>query len=111
MFTSVSIYLIFAGLRMIAPDRVKRFRFGWGRILLGLWMLLGQLAQYLHLNRQGPIPLFEPSNATQAIAMQFTGVVMVLFAVCLIAWGMWTGFSARKPKANTDPTTHGAVVG
>jgi hypothetical protein len=58
----VSLYLGGSGLRMVSPGVIKPFRFGWGRIILGSWILFGTARSLYGPPIQSPLPVFKPSN-------------------------------------------------
>ena len=91
LLASFSTYLICSGLRMLNPLLVPTFRFGWGKILVGSWMLLSQVSSHYHLAPEGPLPIFKPSNASQSVGMTVAGIVMCLVAVYLIFRGIREG--------------------
>src|ERR1700733_5464334 len=64
---------------------------GWGRVLLGTWLIFGQLQQRLH-----PAPnLLKPSNETQATAMNAVGVGFLFLGAWLIFLGIRAGYRQR----------------
>jgi membrane protease YdiL (CAAX protease family) len=102
LLAALSAYLIYSGLRLINPQRFKPPKFGWGKIILGSFLLFGQVGSHYHPS-EGPLPLFRPSNPTQAASMRATSVVIDLVCVYLIFRGVWQGFSRREPQPNTQP--------
>jgi hypothetical protein len=93
LFTSLSAYLICTGLRMVSPKVLRPFRFGWGKILLGSWMLFSEASSHYHLAPEGPLPILKPSNATEAVSMKVTGIAMCLVSVYLIFRGIRAVFT------------------
>jgi hypothetical protein len=96
LFTSLSVYLICTGLRMVNPRVMEPFRFGWGKILFGSWVLFSQVSAHYHLIPEGPLPILKPSNAAEGVSMKVTGMAMCLLAVYLIFRGIRAGFSPRE---------------
>jgi hypothetical protein len=93
-------YCVGAGLRLMNPELIKRPRFGWKKILFGLWMLYANAGTYFHLVPEGPIPLFKPSNAPEAASMKMTTALLCLVFVYLIFRGVREGFI--RPKSGQD---------
>jgi ABC-type glycerol-3-phosphate transport system permease component len=103
LFAGLATYLVYAGSRAIAYAKSKprpKARFGWGRILFGAILLFSSADAHFHLTptRQVIKPL-EPSNETQALAMNATAIVLAIGCVVLILSGVWTGI--RRKSLNT----------
>lgn len=96
LFTSLSVYLICTGLRMVNPRVIKPFRFGWGKILFGSWILFSQVSSHYDLTPEGPLPIFKPSNPNEAVSMKVTAMAMCLVSVYLIFRGVRAGFYPRN---------------
>jgi hypothetical protein len=73
LFPSLGVYCVCAGLRLLNPQLIKKPRFGWGRIVIGSFMLYVQVGSDLHFIPDGPVPTLKPSNPTQATSMRMTG--------------------------------------
>ena len=100
---SLSAYLVCSGLRMVSPKVFKPFRFGWGKIILGSSILFGQVGSHYGPTADGPLPLFKPSNPTQAASMKLTSIVISLISVYLIFRGIRTGFARRESRPGIHP--------
>src|SRR5262252_10696725 len=97
-FVFISLYLVCSGLRMVSPGVIRPFRFGWGQVILGYWILSGALKSNYGPPAHGPLPVFEPSNPTQAGAMKSAYVVISVIGLCLIYLGIRAGFARRESQ-------------
>ena len=96
-------YLFYIGRRAVLIGKGQqppKARFGYGRILLGVWLIFSSSNAHLHLfpTRQGIRPL-EPSNPTQAVAMDETEIAIFIGCIVLIVSGIWNVL----PSENTHP--------
>src|SRR6266576_4122531 len=96
LFASLVAYMVFSGLRMISPKLVSAFRFGWGRIIFGSLVLWATAGSYFHGLSDGPLPVLQPTNPTQAVSMKVTEAVACLVSVYLVLAGFRAGFSQRE---------------
>jgi hypothetical protein len=101
LFAALVIYLVYIGSRAIAYAKGRprpKARFGWGRILFGAILLFSSADAHFHLTpiRVAVKPL-EPSNQTQALAMNATAIVLAVSYIVLILSGLWVGIR-RKPN-------------
>ncbi len=104
LFFGLAFYLFSLGRRALSTARGcprTEMRFGWGRILFGAIFLYSSVVDHFHLVPPGPFKHLEPSNQTQAGAMNATAVVIAFGCVLLILWGIWRGL---RPQ-HTSPTT------
>src|SRR5271166_2747741 len=99
LFPSLGVYCVGAGLRLLNPQLIKKPRFGWGRIVIGLFMLYVQVGSELHFAPDGPVPTFKPSNPTQATSMKITGIAFCLIFIYVIYRGIRAGFTRPEPLA------------
>ena len=92
-FLLLAAYLIFAGVRGIEYGTAKpRTRYGWGRILVGSWLIYAAAQNHFH-----PDPnRLKPSNEAEALGMWLAAVVFVVIAILLIVSGLR---ARRKPIA------------
>jgi hypothetical protein len=90
-------YFLWIGIRALRSAEVSKAEsggFGWGRILIGCWIVFSNLNGRYH-----PAPnLLQASNETQAIAMKATEIAILCGAVGLILWGIAIGFRRRTSK-------------
>jgi hypothetical protein len=100
---ALPVYFICSGLRMMNPKLIKPFRFGWGKIIIGSGMLFSQVGSHYHLVPEGPLPILKPSNPTEAVSMEVTGIVMSFVFAYLIFRGIRQGFTRPKPQPDTLP--------
>ncbi len=102
LFAAVAAYLIYLGRRALSFARGKplpKARFGWGRILLGTVLLFSSANDHLHLlSTHTAIKRLEPSNQTQAVAMNVTAVVIAVGCVVMIISGIWIGVRRQVIK-------------
>jgi hypothetical protein len=100
LFAAVAVYLIYLGLRGLAFAHGKPLskpRFGWGRILLGAVLLFSSANDHFHLlSSHTAIKRLEPSNPTQAVAMNITAIVIAVGCVIMIFSGIWIGVRRRQ---------------
>jgi hypothetical protein len=107
LFASFAAYFLCTGLRMVSPRLLKPFRFGWGKILLGVWILFSEISSHFHLVPEGPLPLLKPSNETQALSMKATGIAICVLSVFLIFRGVRAGFRSHKSvRHESDSLAH-----
>ena len=100
----ISVYLVCSGLRMVSPGVIKPSRFGWGKVILGLWILNGALESNYAPPADGPLPLFKPSNPTQAVSMKVTAIFISLIGLYLIFRGIRAGFAQGKSQPGIHAT-------
>lgn len=102
IFAAVAAYLIYLGSRGLAFAHGKplpKARFGWGRILLGTVLLFSSANDHFHLlSSHTAIKRLEPSNQTQAVAMNVTAVVIAVGSVAMIISGIWIGVRRQVIK-------------
>jgi len=98
VFPALAAYCVLSGLRLINPQLIRAPRFGWGRIVIGSFMLYVQVGSDLHFTPEGPVPTFKASNPTQAATMKATGIAIGLFFIYLIYRGVRAGFTRPKPR-------------
>lgn len=103
LLTSLGVYFVCAGLRWINPQLIKPPRFGWGKIIFGSLMLFSQVGSHYHLVPEGPLPILKPSNPTEAVSMQVTGIAISLVCVYLIFRGIRAGFARRESQLDIPP--------
>jgi hypothetical protein len=97
-------YLIFNGIRLVSIGEGMprpKTRFGWGKMLVGSWIIYSAAGDYFHFIPKGPIKTLEPSNATQASAMHATQIAVLIGCVFLIISGFWQGFRKKQLEPNT----------
>jgi hypothetical protein len=71
-------------------------RFGWGRMLLGAWLLFSTANTQFHLvPTQTIVRPLEYSNPAQAASGNLTTIAICIGCVFLILWGIWKGFQPR----------------
>ena len=95
LFGSTAAYLVYRGvLAARGMDYSKRAgpRFGWGRLLVGSWILLSNTFGRV----SAPLNTLKPSNETQAVAMKTTEGMLLLGAGCLIVWGIANGIRSWR---------------
>jgi hypothetical protein len=100
LFFALAIYLFSVGRRALSiasgTPRPKA-RFGWGRMLLGAILLFSSANSHFHLlPTRTVIKPLEPSNPTQAAAMNVTAIVIATGCIILIFWGIWIGVRRRQ---------------
>ena len=98
LLVSLLVYVCLSGLRMMNPSLVRRPRFGWGKIIVGLFVLYSQAMRYFHLFPDGPIPELKPANPTQAASMKVTMVAICLLFAYVIYRGIRQGFPRSAPQ-------------
>jgi len=106
LFLALAVYLFTVGRRaiLIAKGSPRpRFRFGWGRMLLGALLLYGYLTGRFHLlpTRQF-VGQLRYENQTQSTAGNVTIIVMCIGCVFLILSGIWKGLRRGTIKPNLD---------
>jgi hypothetical protein len=99
IFFALAIYLFSVGRRALSiangSPRPKA-RFGWRRIILGAILLFSSANSHFHLfPTRTVIKPLEPSNPTQAAAMNATAIVIAIGCIILIFSGIWVG--VRRP--------------
>ena len=105
LFLALAAYVINLGRRLVLRAKghpQPKARFGWGRMLLGAIVLYSSAADHFHLLPGArALNRLEPSNQTQAAAMNFTTIVIAVGCVLLIVSGIWRGFrrSATELRA------------
>jgi hypothetical protein len=106
LFFALAVYLFNAGRRALSIAKGfprPRARFGWGRILMGAIFLYSSAVDHFHLLPGArAIKRLEPSNPTQASAMNFTAIAIAAGCVLLIFSGIWRGF--RRDATEPNPT-------
>jgi len=105
LFLAFAIYLFNLGRRALSfakgSPRPKP-RFGWGRMLLGTIFLFSSAVDHFHLLPAGrTLKRLEPSNQTQAVAMNVTTIALCVGCVLLILSGIWRGF--RRSSTESIP--------
>jgi len=104
LFAAVAVYLIYLGVRGLAFAHGKplpKARFGWGRIFLGAVLLFSCANDHFHLlSSHAAIKRLEPSNPTQAVAMNITAIVIAVGCVIMIFSGIWIGVRRQWSKPN-----------
>jgi len=102
LFFGFAVYLIYIGRRTISRSQglpQSEARFGWGRMLLGAIFLFSSANQHFHLmNNPQMVNRLEPSNQTQAVAMNVTAIAIALGCVLLIFSGIWRGLRPSQIK-------------
>jgi hypothetical protein len=97
MLLATGAYFLWIGIRALRSAEVLQGEcggFGWGRILIGCWIVFSNLN-----NRYHPAPnLLHSSNETQAVAMKATEMAILCGTVGLIVWGIAIGFRRRVPR-------------
>jgi hypothetical protein len=117
LFFALAVYLFNVGRRAlsIAKGRPRpKARFGWGRMLLGAIFLFSYSARYFHLIPARAFKGLEPSNQTEALAMNVSAIVVAAGCILLIFSGMWRGFRPRRAEVNAcsgdvEPTSGSGV--
>jgi hypothetical protein len=101
--SGLAAYLIFVGLRRIrgATEEWKKIpKIGWGKVLLGAYLIISPLANLFHAvpNRMGKYQ-FKPSNESEAEVMKNTELFLNLFmpfvGAALIVAGIRDRFKKR----------------
>jgi hypothetical protein len=93
---------------MLNPQLIKKPRFGWGRIVIGSFMLYVQVGSDLHLVPDGPVPTLKPSNPAQAAAMRMTGIALCLVFIYVVYRGIRAGFRKPQPQPGVnEPEANG----
>jgi ABC-type multidrug transport system fused ATPase/permease subunit len=108
----LAIYLIFVGLHKtsiynpVSHSTISRI--GWGRVIVGTYLIYSALLNHFRPVPNG-IPMLQPSNETQAMAMKATenvlNVLMPLLGAYLAVAGVRKGF---KQSDKVDPNTNNA---
>jgi hypothetical protein len=101
LLVALSVYIICSGLRMTNPRLVRPFRFGWGKILISLFVLSGRVGFYFHFFPQ--LADLKPSNPTEAASMKVAEIALGLFFSYLIFRGIRQGFTRPEPQLDTLP--------
>lgn len=101
VFVAVGAYCFLSALRLLNPQLVKKPRFGWGRIVLGSFMLYVQIGSDLHLVPDGPLPAFKPSNPAEAATMKMTGIALCFVFAYVIYRGIRAGFAKHESPEST----------
>jgi amino acid transporter len=70
-------------------------------MLLGLIFLYSYAARQFHLIPARGFKDLEPSNQTQAVAMNVTTIVTSVVCLLLVFSGIWRGF--RRPPSEPSP--------
>lgn len=104
LFLALAVYLFTLGRRALAVAEGSpqpRWRFGWGRIILGTILLYSSAVIHFHLIpiRQRIKPL-EPANETQALAMEATAIVIALGCIALVLSGVLRGIRSYRTDAS-----------
>jgi hypothetical protein len=103
LFFALAVYLFSVGrrARSIANGSPRpKARFGWGRMLLGAILLFSSANNHFHLfPTRTVIKPLEPSNPTQAAAMNVTAVVIAIGCIILIFSGIWIGVRRQVVKS------------
>jgi hypothetical protein len=106
LFFALAAYLVNVGRRAILFAKGcprPKSRFGWGRMLLGAIFLFSYAAQHFHFIPAGAFKSLEPSNQTQAVAMNVTTIAICVGCVLLILSGIWRGFRRAPTQPNPTP--------
>ncbi len=98
---AVGVYCFLSALRLLNSRLVKKPRFGWGRIVLGSFMLYVQIGSDLHLVPDGPVPTFKPSNPAEAATMKMTGIALCFAFAYVIYRGIRVGFARPESPEST----------
>jgi len=104
LFFALAIFLFKAGRRALSIAKgcsPPRARFGWGRMLVGAIFIDSYAARQFHLIPARGFKDLEPSNQTQAVAMNVTTIVISVGCLLLIFSGIWRGF--RRPPTELSP--------
>jgi hypothetical protein len=99
LFVAVAAYLFFVGRRALSKAKElprPESRFGWGRMLLGAIFLYSSAVDHFHLIPPRGIRRLEPTNETQAIAMNITDIIIAFGCILLIMSGIWRGLRSRR---------------
>ncbi len=97
-------YFLRLGIQAIQPSGPRGRSFGWGRILIGTWIIGTMLRNHFY-----PSPnLLNPSNEAQAVGMAVTNVVIVCIGLYLIVRGIVMG--VRNPHSKSSPLPSPEVV-
>ena len=104
LFLSLAVYLFTLGRRTLSAAKGSPqpgARFGWGRIIVGAILLYSSAVDHFHLIpvHQRIKPL-EPSNQTQAVAMNATAMIIAVFCIALVLSGVWRGIRPRRTGAS-----------
>jgi len=103
LFAALAVYLVYVGRRGLAFAKGQprpKPRFGWGRILLGAILLFSSANSHFHLfPTRTVIKPLEPSNPTQAAAMDVTAIVIAIGCIILIVSGIWIGVRRQVVKS------------
>ena len=101
LLAAVAAYLIYIGRRAVSMAKGQprpEARFGWGRIVLGAWLLFSEANTQFHfLSTRNFVKPLEYSNPTQAAAGNATGIAIGIACIFMIIWGIWKGL--RRPVA------------
>src|SRR5580700_7311539 len=90
LFFALAIFLFKTGRRALSIAKGStppRARFGWGRMLLGLIFLYSYATRQFHLIPARGFKDLEPSNQTQAVAMNVTTIVISVVCLLLVFSG------------------------
>ena len=103
LFAALAVYLVYVGRRGVAFAKgqpLPRARFGWGRMLLGAILLFSSANNHFHLfPTRTVIKPLEPSNPTEAAAMNVTAIVIAIGCIIFIFSGIWIGVRPQGGKS------------
>ena len=103
LFAGLAVYLIYAGRRVVCSAKrqpLRPARFGWGRMLLGAILLFSNASSHFHLYPvRTVIQPMQPSNATEAAAMNITAIAIALGSAALIVSGICKGLRPAATKS------------
>ena len=93
--SAFSIYLLSVGIRAMRWARGQRaagsMKVKWGRVLLGSLLIFNEAKNHFHPATN----LLQPSNETQAAAMNATAIVLGLLGAWLVASGVIARFKGQ----------------
>ena len=79
-------------------------------MLLGAVFLYGSAVDHFHLIPVHGVKHLEPTNETQAVAMNVTAVVIALGCIVLIFSGIWRGFRPHRPHRTSASAEEGRIA-
>ncbi len=105
LFACLATYLIYIGRRGLAYAKARplpRARFGWGRILFaGLFSFSSANARFHLVPTATILKPLEPSNPTQAAAMEFMEIFFYIVCFLVVVSGIWRGFRRSEAKSSS----------